>query len=131
MQPAGRAASHSPSISRDGGLVAFVSAARLVPEDTNDVVDVYLRNVRDGRTTLISRGPDGKSGDGASYSPSLSTDGRYIAFASVATTLTPGDANGDSDIYIHDRATGTTGTRERHVEGPGGGRRKPAACGIG
>jgi len=108
VQPAGRAASHSPSMSRDGGLVAFVSAARLVPEDTNDVVDVYLRNVRDGRTTLISRGLDGKAGDGASYSPSLSADGRYIAFASVATTLTPGDANGDSDIYIYDRVSGTT-----------------------
>ena len=58
--------------------------------------------------TLISRGFDGKSGDGASYSPALSADGRYIAFASIATTLTPADRNGDSDIYIHDRATGMT-----------------------
>ena len=48
-------ASHFPSINGDGDLVAFVSAARLVPEDTNSVPDVYLRDVRRGRTWMVSR----------------------------------------------------------------------------
>jgi Tol biopolymer transport system component len=133
VQPAGGAASHSPSVSRDGELVAFVSAARLVPEDTNDVVDVYLRNLRDSRTTLISRGFDGKSGDGASYSPALSADGRYIAFASIATTLTPADRNGDNDIYIHDRATGMTAlvSATSKGEAANAGSRRPAVSADG
>ena len=52
-------ASHSPSINGEGDLVAFVSAARLVPEDTNNVPDVYVRDVRRGRTRLVSRGAAG------------------------------------------------------------------------
>ena len=101
-------ASHFPSINGEGDLVAFVSAARLVPEDTNNVLDVYLRDVRRGRTSLVSRGAAGTPADAASFSPALSADGRYVAFVSMATNLGATDRNDDSDIYIHDVAMGAT-----------------------
>jgi Tol biopolymer transport system component len=100
-------ASHSPRVSHDGGLVAFVSTARLVPEDTNKDPDVYLRDVRQGRTVLVSRGVNGRSADGASGWPALSADGRHVAFVSMAGNLTPRDRNHENDIYVYDVAAGT------------------------
>jgi Tol biopolymer transport system component len=97
-------ASHSPSVSGDGELIAFTSTARLAPEDTNDVADVYLRDVGRGLTTLVSRGIGERPSDGASYSPALSADRRYVAFVSRATNLAPHDGNQDSDVYIYDIA---------------------------
>lgn len=47
-------------------------------------------------------------GDGDSEDPSISSDGRFIAFLSVATNLVTGDTNGVEDIFVHDRATGIT-----------------------
>ena len=101
-------ASHSPSVSRDGELVAFVSTARLVPDDTNNMADVYLRDVRRGVTSLVSRGVDGSPADGASHSPALSANGRYVAFASTAANLGARDRNRENDVYIHDVTAGTT-----------------------
>ena len=101
-------ASHSPSVSRDGELVAFVSTARLVPDDTNNMADVYLRDVRRGVTSLVSRGVDGSPADGASHSPALSANGRYVAFASSAANLGARDRNRENDVYIHDVTAGTT-----------------------
>lgn len=95
-------ASHSPSLNRRGDLVAFVSAARLAPEDINEDADVYLRDVRRGLTTLVSAGPDGHSLRGASYSPALSADGRYVAFVSKAVLDPDRDTNAVSDVYVYD-----------------------------
>ena len=95
-------ASHSASVSRDGNLVAFVSTARLAPEDTNDVADVYLRDVRRGMTSLVSSGAIGKPSDGASHSPALSADGHYVAFVSKAGNLGPRDRNQESDVFVYD-----------------------------
>lgn len=105
QQPIG--ASHSPSVSHDGERVAFVSTARLAPEDTNDVPDVYLRDVGRGRTLLVSLGLGGKASDNASYSPSLSADGRVVAFVSSASNLAPHDDNQESDVYVFDVASGS------------------------
>jgi len=105
-QPGG--ASHSPSIVADGELVAFTSTARLVPADTNSVADVYLRDLRQSRTVLVSAADGGRSADGPSYSPALSADGRYVAFTSRADNLAPNDHNDDNDIYIRDLVTETT-----------------------
>jgi Tol biopolymer transport system component len=107
IQPAS-GASHSPSLSRDGELVAFVSTARLVPDDTNNLADVYVRDVRRGVTSLVSRAVDGSPADGASHSPALSANGRYVAFASTAANLGPRDRNHEDDVYIHDVTTRTT-----------------------
>ncbi len=100
-------ASHGPSISHDGELVAFVSTSRLSPDDTNDVADVYLRDVRRGVTSLVSRGLRGKPADGPSHSPALSADGRHLAFASAAGNLVHGDRNGERDVFVHDVAAGS------------------------
>jgi Tol biopolymer transport system component len=99
--------SHSPSVSGDGDLVAFASTARLAPEDTNDVTDVYLRDVRRGLTSLVSQGIDGRPSDDASHSPALSADRRYAAFVSKARNLGPRDRNQDSDVYTYDVAAGS------------------------
>jgi Tol biopolymer transport system component len=106
LQPA-TGASHSPSISADGELIAFVSTARLAAEDTNGVADVYLRDVRRHRTLLISRGRSGRAGDGASHSPVVSADGRHVAFVSRAGDLIARDRNEDGDIYLYDVTTGS------------------------
>ncbi len=104
QQPIG--ASHSPSVSDDGERIAFVSTARLAPEDTNDLPDVYLRDVGCGRTSLVSRGLDGTSNN-ASYSPSVSADGRVVAFVSSASNLAPFDDNQESDVFVFDVASGS------------------------
>jgi Tol biopolymer transport system component len=98
-------ASHSPSVSREGELIAFVSTARLAPEDINNVSDVYLRDVGRGVTSLVSVGMGGRPADGASHSPALSADGRYVAFVSEAANLAPRDRNQDSDVFIYEVGT--------------------------
>jgi len=101
--------SGSPSVSADGRFVAFVSnASNLVLNDTNGFGDVFVRDLQLGTTVLISVNTSGVQGDGPSSSPKISADGRYVAFASGATNLVPGDTNAASDIFIHDMQTGVT-----------------------
>lgn len=64
--------------------------------------------VRAGETTRVSVASDGMQGNGLSLNPSISGDGRYVAFWSGANTLVPGDTNGNADIFVHDRQTGQT-----------------------
>lgn len=99
-----------PAISADGRYVAFASAmADLVPGDTNAVQDVFVHDRRTGTTTRVdvtsgsAQALGGASGQGA-----ISGDGRFVAFASAATNLVAGDANGRQDIFLHDRQTGAT-----------------------
>lgn len=75
------------SVSADGRYVAFCTASALVSDDTNGVKDVYLRDRQTGTTTRVSVMSNGKQpsdGGGFSYTPSISADGRYIAFHSSA-----------------------------------------------
>jgi RHS repeat-associated protein len=96
-----------PAISADGRYVAFFSDARnLVPGDTNSAYDVFVRDRQTGQTTRISMASNGTQGNGNSMYPSISADGRYVAFSSVASNLVPGDTNGYEDVFIHDQATG-------------------------
>jgi Tol biopolymer transport system component len=101
--------SYSPSISSDGHFVAFTSDARnLVPSDTNSQLDVFVRDLQTGTTERVSvRGTDTQA-DGASYSPSVNSDGRFIAFESDASNLVANDTNGDWDVFVRDLQTGTT-----------------------
>jgi len=111
--------SFNPSMSGDGRFVAFGSeAANLVPGDTNATEDVFVRESATGRTTLVSVASDDTPGDGRSFSPSVSGDGRFVAFASFATNLVPGDTNGAADVFVHDRESGRT-TRAGAAEGDG------------
>ena len=100
---------HQPAISGDGHVVAFVSAAtNLVPGDTNGQADVFVHDRPSGTTERVSVNSDGAEGDGSSERPTLSADGRYVAFSSSATNLVPGDTNGQSDVFVHDRQTRLT-----------------------
>jgi hypothetical protein len=74
---------------------------------------IYLRDTCQGApavcspaTTLVSVGFDGSDPDGASRSPSVSASGRFVAFASDASNLVPGDANGVADIFVRDTCVG-------------------------
>jgi len=101
--------SFHPSISADGRHVAYQSSAtNLVPYDTNGYWDVFVHDRLTGGTARVSVGPWGRQGDFSSGSPSISADGRFIAFDSYAANLVPGDTNGQTDVFVHDRLTGTT-----------------------
>jgi Tol biopolymer transport system component len=97
------------SISADGNFVAFQSAAPdLVSGDTNGLTDVFVHDLRTGATDRISVDSAGNQGNGPSYAPSISSDGRYVAFLSDASNLVSGDTNGATDCFLHDRLTGIT-----------------------
>lgn len=96
-------------MSVDGRYVAFDSdAATLVTGDTNRIRDVFVHDRATGTTTRVSVGAGGAEADGQSQRPTMSADGRYVAFWSDATNLVPGDTNGVSDAFVHDRVEGVT-----------------------
>jgi Tol biopolymer transport system component len=104
------------AVSADGNLVAFASdSSNLVPGDTNSVSDIFVRNRHNGKTERVSLTAGGAQADGASISPAMSADGRYVVFASEAA-LVGGDTNGVLDIYVRDRRTKET---RRISEKPG------------
>src|SRR6266478_4204552 len=97
------------SVSADGRYVAFYTAAsNLVPGDTNQAFDVFVRDMKTGAVDRVSVASDGTQGNGASVWPSISGDGRYVAFHSFASNLVPGDTNQTWDVFGPDRATGVT-----------------------
>ena len=99
----------APTSSADGRLVAFDSlASNLVPGDANGFDDVFVRDRATGTTQRVSVASDGTQGNNISSSPAISGDGRFVAFVSNASNLVPGDTSGVRDIFVHDRATGTT-----------------------
>src|SRR5881396_495531 len=105
----GNGHSVSPVISADGRFIAFESeAANLVPNDTNGVSDVFVRDLQNGTTTLVSVNGSGAGGNGASTSPVISADGRYVAFVSDAWDLVANGTNGASDVFVRDLQNGTT-----------------------
>ncbi|MBL8767023.1 MAG: hypothetical protein JNL94_06655 [Planctomycetes bacterium] len=96
-------------MSAAGRYVAFTSrASNLVPADTNDVEDIFVRDRRTGETTRISVSSTGAQSNGASVFPSMSANGRYVSFHSWANNLVDGDANGVADVFVHDRTSGLT-----------------------
>ncbi len=101
--------SYFPSISADGRYVAFESwSSNLVAGDTNGVDDIFVRDTVANTTTRVSLDSSGAQGDDYSYFPSISADGRYVAFKSLATNLVAGDTNGTYDIFVRDTRTNTT-----------------------
>jgi Tol biopolymer transport system component len=68
---------------------------------------VFLRDQKTGSFSLLSAAPNGLAGNSSSASPSLSADGRWIAFQSFADNLVSNDTNGYMDVFVYDRETGT------------------------
>jgi Tol biopolymer transport system component len=105
----GNGRSFVPAISADGWYVAFYSdASNLVSGDTNSTRDVFVRDLQRGETTRVSVSTSGTEANGDSVAPAISSDGRYVAFASAATNLVDGDTNDANDIFVRDRQTNTT-----------------------
>ena len=97
------------SISADGRYVAFQTAATtLVFPDLNGAIDVFVRDRVTGLTTRESISTSGTEANADCLSPSISADGRFVAFWSYATNLAPGDTNGCADIFVRDRQMHTT-----------------------
>ncbi len=97
-----------PTVSADGNLVAFRARGSLVPADTNDKSDVYVRNMTTGVTTLVSRaaGAGGVVGDEGSDEPSISGNGKRVAFASESSNLGTDGAN--DYLYVRDLESNQT-----------------------
>lgn len=97
------AASFAPVVSDDGRYVTFASnATNLAGVDpTPAVTDIFVRDLLTGTTERIT------AGNGTSQTPSISGDGRWVAFESGATNLVPGDTNGCFDVFLFDRDTDT------------------------
>jgi len=102
-------ASTLASISPDGRYVAFLSSAsNLVAGDTNNVVDVFVHDLLLGGTTRASVDSAGVQANNACFDPSISRDGRFVAFGSSASNLVPGDTNGVRDVFVRDLSNNTT-----------------------
>lgn len=106
---AANGASAGSSISETGRFVTFTSGAtNLVAGDTNGRADVFLRDRLLGTTELVSVSSAEVQGDNLSAWAAVTPDGRFVAFGSYASNLTPGDTNGTTDIFVRDRQLGTT-----------------------
>jgi Tol biopolymer transport system component len=119
----GNADSHQPAISGNGRFVAFVSSATNLSSDDPDAgSDVFVRDLRRNTTILVSRasGAGGAKGDGDSGEPSISRDGRFVAFSSGASNLVPStDGTTAGNVFVRDLRTDTT-TLVSRDQGPGG-----------
>lgn len=113
--------SDQASISAEGTRVAFRSAAtNLVPDDHNNVQDIFLRDLPGATTGLASVGDDGTQGDAPSSEPSLSRDGNRLAFSSAASNFSSLDGNHVDDIYLRDFAADKTTLVSRAGNGAAG-----------
>jgi Tol biopolymer transport system component len=111
-------ASYTASISEDGRYVAFVSAASdLVPNDGNGKQDVFVRDLVAGTTVRASVARNGGNPNGPSLQPSISADGRYVAFRSKASNLVRGDTNGQFDVFVRDVMAGRTAAASLDMNG--------------
>ncbi len=86
-----------PALSGDGRFLAYVQEG-----------DVVLYDILERKTEIVTNAPDGTAGDGWCEEPSISSDGRFVAFTSSSTNLVPGDTNGVEDVFVRDRATRRT-----------------------
>ncbi len=119
----------TPAVSADGRYVVFTTVDRtcsLTEECPRPAAgkkrraNIYLRDTEANVTTRISQGLNGGEPDGPSSWPAISDDGRFVAFTSEASNLVKGDRNGESDIFVHDRLTGTTELVSRRPDGRSG-----------
>ena len=116
-----------PSVSGDGRFIAFASSAQFeswtllessrVVRQGRTSVDVYVRDSELEATRLVSVGAGGRIADGSSWAPSISADGRYVAFVSAATNLVANDQNRSADVFVGDLRTGAIELVSRSLRG--------------
>ncbi|MEX2252796.1 MAG: hypothetical protein WD649_01455 [Thermoleophilaceae bacterium] len=114
-----------PAVSDDGRYVAFESEANnLSSEDSDSAQNVYVRDLQAGTTTLVSRGSgeEGVAANGSSYRPSISDDGRYVAYETTASNLSATDGDSQRDVYRRDVTDAQTklASRANGANGAGG-----------
>jgi Tol biopolymer transport system component len=98
-----------PEITPEGRYVVFASPySDLVRRDGNRATDVFVYDRVERRTRLVSRSSDGTQANGSSTDPTITADGRYVAFTSRATNLAPEDTTRSGDVYVRDMQKGTT-----------------------
>lgn len=99
-----------PTISADGRYVAFISEATNLTTDPDVILthDVFVADAVSGFVERISLAADGGPSNGLSFYPAISGDGRFVAFMSQATNLTPGVAVAGNNVYVRDRTNGVT-----------------------
>jgi Tol biopolymer transport system component len=103
----GNSFSYRPVFSPDGTKVAFFSlASNLVPGDTNNAYDIFVKDLSTGAVTRVSTAADGTQGNASSNYSVFSPDGTRVAFSSYASNLVPGDTNNATDIFVKDLSTG-------------------------
>jgi len=96
-------------LSTNGQYALFESSASdLVPGDTNNATDVFVRDLVNGTNILVSTSTNGGCANGVSGESAMTPDGRYVTFASTASNLVPGDTNGIRDIFVRDLQNNTT-----------------------
>lgn len=118
-----------PEISGDGRFIVFNSpASTLIADDTITCAgfsapscsDVFRYDRLVGTMVAVSRSSSGLMGNSGSFSPSISADGRLVAFSSVASNLVGDDSNGKTDLFVRDVTTGTTSRVSRGDTGTNG-----------
>jgi Tol biopolymer transport system component len=115
------ASSYSAQISPDGRFVVFESAAQLVAEDTDNRLDIYRKDLRDGTLIRVSTKADGSPTGGSSFSAQTSADGRFVIFATNGR-LVSADTDDNLDVYLKDLQTNTLSRISTKADGsPAGG----------
>jgi Tol biopolymer transport system component len=97
--------SFEPAVAGDGSVVAFVSGSNLTP-DADGMINLFLYDVAAGTLQCITTGMDGQGSGGDSHHPSLSADGKLLAFQSWSPRLVPHDTNGNQDVFVWNRENG-------------------------
>lgn len=101
--------SYNATVSDDGSFIAFVStASNIDPAATSSNNQIFLYNRTTQETILVSKSDAGIEGNGQSNNPSISADGRFIAYSSTSNNLVAGDTNGFEDVFVFDTLTQTT-----------------------
>jgi hypothetical protein len=121
-----------PSISEDGNKIAFYSfSSKITLDDTNNLWDIFVYNHTNNsykRVSLTSTGAERNSGtESVSHTvpPSISGNGRYVAFSTTATNMVPGDDNGKRDVFVADTDTGTVQWASAGIRGAAGNGNSP------
>lgn len=105
----GNANSGNANISGNGKYIIFVSnATNLVTGDTNNQSDLFLHDLEENTTTLVSLANNGMQGNAGVNDSTITSDGRYVAFVSSSSNLVPNDNNGAADVFVRDLINSTT-----------------------